>query len=65
MKTLNVKATNRSEIQSQWGFPIAMGKWATEPLFVRCNAKGEVNWDKAPIYKRSELFERGSVKVIS
>ena len=51
MKTLNVIKTNLSELTEHWGFRPSIGG----ELFIRCNAKGEVNWDKAPVYKWSEI----------
>lgn len=62
-KTLNVKPTSNAELSSpdKWGFnPSLRGK-----LFIRCNSKGVVNWDKAPVYNADELFGRENVKIIN
>jgi len=61
-KTLNVKPTNNSELAEKWGLnfnPSLKGK-----LFIRCNSKGVVNWDKAPVYNADELFGRENVNII-
>lgn len=61
-RTLNVKKTNKLEIQLMWGLPLPN----VYPflMYVRCNAKGEINWDKAPIFKPEELVKRNNVKII-
>lgn len=62
-KTLNVKRTTNSEIAANWELdfnPSLKGE-----LFVRCNAKGEINWEKAPIYRLEELLKRGDVNLIN
>lgn len=58
--TLHVKPTTVSEISKQWRFtPPNRGMFdGTQPLFVRCNSKGVVNWDIAPVYTASELKGR-------
>lgn len=61
-KTLNVKRTNRDEISKQWGFEYYGS--TVEPLFIRCNAKGAVNWEVAPIYRLSQLIKRGKYNII-
>jgi len=60
MKTLNVKQTNNAEISHQWG----MNTRFLGQLFIRCNAKGVINWEKAPVYSLGELLKRGGVKII-
>ena len=57
MKTLNVKKTNIHELEKHWGFkPPVM-----DPvLYIRCNVKGSVNWEKSPVYTYQELLERGN-----
>lgn len=63
MKTLHVKPTNLRELSAH--------NWSTcllslsNKYYIRCNAKGEVNWDKAPLYKAEELILRNNVKIIS
>jgi len=59
-KTLNVKRVTIEELTKKWGFvpPITC-----KVLFVRCDAKGNVNWDKAPVFSESELKGR-NVEII-
>ena len=65
MKTLNVKHTNMTEIVREWGFsPVPIPGWDGGPLFIRCNAKGEINWDKAPVYTYKELIIRNNVNIL-
>jgi len=62
MKKLNVKKTSLHELNEKWGFiPIIYSVF--EPLYIRCNSKGEVNWDKAPVYTHEELIGRNNVKI--
>jgi hypothetical protein len=51
MKTLNVVKTNRYELEQMWGLMPSLGG----ELFIRCNAKAEINWDKAPVYTWKEI----------
>lgn len=51
-KTLNVKRVTSKELENHWGF---CSPFANQTMFVRCDAKGNVNWDKAPVYTQSEL----------
>jgi hypothetical protein len=71
MKTLNVKKTTRQELWHNWGFDPLISN-TTSPLmqsmlkgevYIRCNSKGQVNWDKAPLYHKAELDNRGKVKI--
>jgi hypothetical protein len=62
MKLLNVKKTSKTEVQEKWNLPLPY-HWSNI-LYIRCNAKGEVNWDKALVYQPEELIERGNYKVI-
>jgi hypothetical protein len=55
MKTLNVKRVSKCRLERRWGGPLP--RLYPDTLYIRCNAKGEVNWDKAPVYKFSELVE--------
>jgi hypothetical protein len=63
MKTLNVIRTTANELATNWGVPIGIVN-SLEHLYIRCNAKGIVNWDVAPMYKHSELIKRGSYNVL-
>jgi uncharacterized protein YhdP len=59
-KTLNVKRVTIEELTEKWGFcpPIK-----DSVVFIRCDAKGNVNWDKAPVYMQSELKGRPVVEI--
>lgn len=61
MKTLNVKKVNKKEVEQKWGFSLPISLEFI--LYIRCNAKGDVNWEKAPIYKFTELIKRGNCVV--
>jgi hypothetical protein len=53
-RTLNVIETTISTITEKWGVaPLVRNRLA--PVFMRCNAKGQVNWDKAPYYQLQDL----------
>jgi len=61
-KTLNVKRTNNLELAKNWNInysPNLKGE-----LFIRSNAKGKINWEKAPVYNLDELLKRGNTNVI-
>jgi hypothetical protein len=62
MKKLNVKKTDLAEVTVKWKFlPVLLfGK----ELFVRCNAKGIINWDKAPVYTSEELILKDNVSIL-
>jgi hypothetical protein len=57
MRTLYVKATTWDKVSKEWGFNPASEYFNVE-LFVRCNVKGEINWETSPIYKASELINK-------
>lgn len=61
-KKLNLKPTSNTELAEKWGLnfnPSLRGK-----LFVRCNSKGIVNWEKALVYNSDELINRENVNII-
>ena len=60
MKTLNVKRITTKELTEKWGF---VPPWKSQDVFVRCDAKGNVNWEKAPVYFESELKDRLVVEI--
>ena len=59
MRTLNVKQTNNIEISENWKTPVNL----KGTLYVRCNSKGKVNWDKTIVFFASELVGRNNVVV--
>lgn len=60
MKTLNVKPVTSMQVTEKWKIPMPF----VGVRYIRCNAKGEVNWDKAPLFTAEELIERNDVKII-
>lgn len=60
MRTLNVKKITKSELEKKWGFPL---KFWGNIVYIVCNSKGEVNWDKASVYQAVELVDRGNYVV--
>lgn len=62
-RTLNIKLTTKKEVQEKWNTLLPF-KWP-ETLYIRCNAKGDVNWDAAPVFQPQEIIERGNYKVHS
>lgn len=62
-RILHVKLTSSSEVTQKWGFPPFTALMEIlMPLYIRCNVKGEVNWDAAPLYNQMDLI--GKVIVI-
>lgn len=53
MKTLSVQKTNNQELSKHWKMKVNF----SGELFIRSNKKGEVNWDKAPVYRWEEILE--------
>jgi len=62
-KIINVKKVTKKEVAEFWNINLPT-KWP-DILYIRCNAKGDVNWDKAPVYPPHELIERGNYNVIN
>lgn len=68
-RTLNVKLTTLKEVTKKWGFTPALfpketfGDLLYPTLFIRCNAKGHINWDKAPVYTSISLKEMSNYKI--
>lgn len=63
MKLLNVKKTVREEIEEVWQLPCP-NVWFNKELFIRCNSKGIVDWENAPVYTKDELELRGDYQII-
>lgn len=61
-KTINVKKVTKKEVAESWGIELPF-KWS-DILYIRCNANGDINWEKAPVYQPQELIERGNFNVI-
>jgi hypothetical protein len=62
-KIINVKKVTKKEVAEFWNINLPT-KWP-DILYIRCNAKGDVNWDKAPVYPPEKLIERGNYNVIN
>ena len=62
-KIINVKKVTKKEVAECWNIELPF-KWS-DILYIRCNVKGDINWDKAPIYQPQELIERGNYNVIN
>ena len=52
--TLNVKKTTNEELLIKWGFITSF----KGEIFIRCNSKGNVNWEIASIYSKNSLINR-------
>lgn len=61
-RVLNVKETTKKEVQQKWGTPLPL-LWP-DTLYIRCNTKGIVNWEIAPVFRPEELIKRGNYNVI-
>ena len=62
-RKMHVKKLTYSELIKQWGFePVALNKFT--PKYIRCNAKGEVSFDTAPVYEADELIEKNNVIIL-
>jgi hypothetical protein len=58
-RTLNVKVTNIAEMTEKWGFlPPTPFRDILMPIYVRCNCRGEVNWEKTYLYCHMDLVGR-------
>lgn len=61
MKTLNVKKISGYAISKEWAaFFLPAGLY----YYVRCNAKGIINWEKTAVYSAHELVGRDNVKIL-
>ncbi len=55
MKALNVQKITYSELKKHWGSCVDISFRRSQELFIRSNAKGVVNYDKAPVYTWDEI----------
>ena len=62
MKRLHVKKVSPKTVNNKWGFHAYR---LHHVLYIRCNVKGNINWDKAPVYHAEELVGRDNVKILS
>ena len=62
MKKLNVRKTSISEVRKMWGIPAV---FESNELYIRCNSKGDVRWDIAPVYTGEELIQRDNVTILN
>jgi len=62
MMMLSVQKVTRDEIIEHWGFGFGL---PNGELYIRSDRKGNVNWDKAPVYTWEEILkEREKRRVI-
>ena len=54
-RTLYVKKVTPVELRGKWGIDTLPSNYLNKPIFIRCNSKGEVKWDKALVYHIGEL----------
>lgn len=54
-RVLNVQKIIFEELLYKWGTCAYVAFRPGQELFIRSNAKGLINWDKAPVYTWSEL----------
>ena len=59
MKKLHVKKVTTEQLAEN-GWPMYIPGFR----YIRCNKKGKINWDKAPVYTEEELIVRNNVKII-
>jgi len=63
MKTLNVKPITKKQLEERWEMKLPQS-FSNRELFIRCNKKGEVNWEVAPVYTKDELEKRGDYNIL-
>jgi hypothetical protein len=61
MRKLNILKVKKAKVQEKWGVGLPL-IWPC-PVYIRCNSKAEVNWEKAPVFQESELIVRGNYQV--
>lgn len=61
MKKLHVKRTTLQEVYNHWK---VVPPVSDVHYYIRCNAKGEINWDKTLLYTETELIERDNVIIL-
>jgi hypothetical protein len=67
-RILYVTRTHVWELKREWDCPsmdVEQSFNGEDCLYIRCNKKGEVKWETAPVYKYWELIERNNVKTVS
>jgi len=62
-KRLNVKSITYSDLIENWGSGIPSRYFGVK-LYIRCNSKKEVNWEKSPVYFSEELIEMDNVRIL-
>lgn len=54
-RVLNVQKITFKELLENWGDCAYISFRNGQELFIRSNAKGVINWDKAPVYTAQEI----------
>lgn len=63
-RKLNVKATNKEELAKMWRTVLNDSNCSfPDKIYITCNRKGEVNWEKAGIYYIDDLIKRGNYAI--
>ena len=63
MHKLNVMRITPDILAAKWKVRLPL-PWCREAfLYIRCNAKGQIKWDSAPVYFLYELQRRGNFQI--
>ena len=62
-KTLHLQKVSLSELSQNWGFTPVGIKPGSE-IFIRSDRKGNINWDKAPVYTWKEVQEQQKIRPV-
>ncbi len=64
MRTLYVKFTTLKSLKDN-GWPTEIIRFSIcDPYYIQCRKDGTVNYNKAGLYRASELIERNNVKIV-
>lgn len=66
MKALNVQKISRKELFRHWHDAglVAMAFGNQTAMYIRSDSKGNVNWDKAPIYTWNEILKEQTKRAV-
>jgi hypothetical protein len=66
-KLLNVRKTSVKEVAKMWEIDCSMIPLKlvmSSEVYVRCNSKGFINWEVAPVYTKDELEKKPNYQII-
>ena len=66
-KLLNVRKTSVKEVLKMWEMDssmIPLRLALASEVYVRCNSKGFINWEVAPVYTKEELEKKPNYQII-